>query len=332
MPSTAWVSIRSPAKLNLFLDVLGRRPDGYHDLVTLMTCVSLSDRLWFRVTEENGPARVSGPGTPDSPAALLTGETVFTPSSGVSNSRQHSGSGTMEWPNNLVFRALDLLRQASGTAAGMDVRLVKCIPLQAGLGGGSSNAATALIVANRLWGLNWPVEKLAPLAAAIGSDVPFFLYTGMAVCRGRGERIDARSCWSGTWVVIGCPPEGLATAKVFGEWSGASAGQDVGAAETAVRRRDLPGLGRALFNGLEAAASRISGWPARFRREFDRLGCLGHQLTGSGSCYFGLFSHREVAARSANLLRLRMPAARFFLCQTSPGPGSNGFGRSDTDP
>lgn len=291
MPAEAWTTVLSPAKINLFLEVLGKRDDGYHELVTVMACISLADRIAFRaVTGE------------------ITGEVTGLASDSLP-----------PWKQNLVFRALELLRSESGTQMGMQVRLEKRIPQQAGLGGGSSNAATALRVANRLWGLHWSADRLAELAARLGSDVPFFLSSGTAICRGRGERVRSIPGLPGVPVLIAQPPEGLSTPLVFAGLDGFALRRSGQETEAALQRRDPLALGTVLFNRLEQPASRLSVWPDRMRNEFDRLPCLGHQMSGSGSCWFGLFSNHLVARRCQRLLEQRLPEVRVSHCQLMDG-------------
>ena len=151
---------RAPAKLNLYLEVHERRDDGFHELATLIVPIRLADDLTLTATS--------------SPAGRERGSIVLD----VRDHRaQDAGERDIPIPiaDNLVIRALELLQQRSGSRYGARVELVKRIPLAAGLGGGSSDAAAALRLANRAWGLNWSVDRLAELAAEIGSDVPFFL-------------------------------------------------------------------------------------------------------------------------------------------------------------
>ncbi|MEQ8836838.1 MAG: hypothetical protein RID07_08545, partial [Lacipirellulaceae bacterium] len=161
-----WTAL-APAKLNLSLEVLGKRDDGFHELETLMVPVRLFDTLSWTTTasKESSPFsfRLTNPTSGDTPADQT----------------------------NLVVRAVELLAKEAGTAPQGVFTLTKRIPTQAGMGGGSSDAAAALMLANRAWGLNYPNQRLARLAAKLGSDVPFFLAGGPAVCQGRGERTQA---------------------------------------------------------------------------------------------------------------------------------------------
>jgi 4-diphosphocytidyl-2-C-methyl-D-erythritol kinase len=281
------VTVFTPAKLNLFLEVLGKRADGFHEIETLMVPVGLCDTLALEPTPSGAiegdchwrlPASARGA----SPAAKL-------PSA----------------DENLAVRAARMLRAASGVTAGTTIRLVKRIPLEAGLAGGSSDAAAALVAANIAWQLNWPIERLATIAAELGSDVPFFLQGRPAVCRGRGERIEPQEKLAPLSFVIVHPPAGLSTAAVYRECRPSEAPRSSAALLDAWRRGRTADVGRFLFNRLEEAAARISPWIERLRNEFKKLDFLGHQMTGSGSGYFGLCRHARHARRLAAALRSR---------------------------
>src|SRR5262245_8635037 len=154
------LSLLAPAKVNLFLEVLGKRPDGYHDLETLMVAIDLCDRLEFRPD--------------DSGAVTLTCD----------------DPGLTCGPANLVLKAADRLRRHTNHSGGARIHLAKRIPMQAGLGGGSSDAATTLKGLTRLWSLGLPDSELAKIGAEVGSDVAFFFSPGAAWCTGRGEKVE----------------------------------------------------------------------------------------------------------------------------------------------
>jgi 4-diphosphocytidyl-2-C-methyl-D-erythritol kinase len=149
--------LTAPAKINWTLEVLGRRPDGFHNVKTILQTIDLSDSLELET------------------AAELTLEAT--------------GAGLPPGEENLAMKAARLLRERAGYSGGATMRLTKAIPVAAGLGGGSSDAAAALRGLDRLWGLGLPPERLAELAAEVGSDVPFFLRGGTALAEARGERI-----------------------------------------------------------------------------------------------------------------------------------------------
>src|SRR5262245_46668749 len=177
------VVVRAPAKVNLFLEVLSKRPDGYHEIATLMVAIRLMDTLVFR--EE--PDLRLGCNRPD----LSTG------------------------PDNLVWRAARLLRERTGCTRGANIYLVKRIPMAAGLAGGSTDAAAALWGLNRLWGLELTSQELAKLGAELGSDIPFFFHTPAAWCTGRGEIVSAEPLGCRLHLVLLCPAFGCATARVY---------------------------------------------------------------------------------------------------------------------
>lgn len=252
------VRVWTPAKVNLFLEVLARRPDGYHDLATLMVAVSLYDTLEF--TE--GPTGV---------IRLLCDQPDL--STG---------------PDNLVFRAAEALRQRAGSPHGVIIRLRKRIPLAAGLAGGSSDAAATLAGLNRLWRLGWQRKQLAEIGAELGSDVPFFLAPPAAWCTGRGERVERVALGRTLDFVLVCPPVGLSTAQVFRRVTVPSRPQSGDAVRRAVEAGEVDELGRLLHNRLQEPA--VGLCPA-VSDAYDRLAALapaGVLMSGSGSTVFAL--------------------------------------------
>ena len=170
------VTIKAPAKVNLTLEVLGKREDGYHEIASVMQAISLFDTLTFSPSDE---VKV----TTDVPE--------------------------LEGEDNLVYIAAMLLRETSGVSAGAEIHLEKQIPLAAGLGGGSSDAAATLLGLNRLWGLELGEGELKELAARLGSDVPFFVTGGAALVEGRGERVSVLTTSSTLWLVLAFPDHRL---------------------------------------------------------------------------------------------------------------------------
>jgi 4-diphosphocytidyl-2-C-methyl-D-erythritol kinase len=167
------LTVAAPAKLNLVLEVLGERGDGYHEVATVLQAVSLEDTLSFALSE----------------TIMMEG-----------------GSVSFDLGDSSVARAARALQQASGCRQGARIRLTKAIPVAAGLGGGSTDAATTLMGLDRLWGLGWGRERLLGLAVGLGSDSPFFLYGGTALGRGRGEQISPLPPLRDQWFVIFHPP------------------------------------------------------------------------------------------------------------------------------
>ena len=174
--------VLAPAKLNLFLHITGQRADGYHLLQSVFMLIDWCDTLHFDVRDDGVIERED--------------LTVALPA------------------DDLVMRAAQSLQRASGTRLGAHIAIEKHIPAQAGMGGGSSDAATTLLALNRLWGLNWPLSKLKPLGLALGADVPFFLGGHNAWVEGIGEQITPIDVPAARFVVVK-PNAGLETAKIF---------------------------------------------------------------------------------------------------------------------
>jgi 4-diphosphocytidyl-2-C-methyl-D-erythritol kinase len=262
---------QAPAKLNLFLRVVGRRPDGFHELETVFQAIDLADELTFRPADE----------------LCLTGGCEDAPTG----------------PENLVLRAAAALREATGCTRGAATHLTKRIPVGAGLGGGSSDAAAALVALNHLWGLDLSRARLAELAAGLGSDVPFFLRGGTALGRGRGELLEPiiPHPSSLTFVLVR-PSFPVATARAYALYRPAmAAAPPLPAFLAAFASGDPERLAPLLRNDLEAGV--LGEWPelAELREQLLAAGAVGARMTGSGSVVFGLardVGHaQQIAAR-----------------------------------
>ena len=280
----------SPAKVNLGLKILRRRPDGFHDIVSVLQTVDLCDRLVF---------------TPAAP-----GETL------VRADRPDVPAG----PENLVYRAVEILRRATGARNGVRVDLVKRIPAGAGLGGGSSNAATALRALDRLWGTCLGPERLASLAAELGSDVPFFLTGGTAVVTGRGERIRPVD-WEGDfWYVLVYPGFPVSTAWAYrnvriGLTDSAAYGTFLDFAEKS-GRICAGRLFACLENDFLPLVVAAGGDVARILAALAARGAVACSVSGSGSTLFGVFREASQASAAVGLVQGR--GRRVYLCRFRP--------------
>jgi 4-diphosphocytidyl-2-C-methyl-D-erythritol kinase len=269
------VVVKAPAKVNLFLEVLARRPDGYHEIATLMVAVSLYDTLV--VQEESSGAihlRCDVPELPSGPA-------------------------------NLVYRAAQLLRQQTGCRRGARIHLEKRIPLAAGLAGGSTDAAAVLDGLNRLWGLGLATPELAQLGAEIGSDVPFFFAAPAAWCTGRGEVVLPVPLDRPLDLVLACPAVGLSTAEVYRHLTVPVSPQSGDSIRQAVARGDVEEIGRQLHNRLQETAVRLRPGIAAVLEQLQALGPAGQMMSGSGTSLFALCRSPE----EAGTLALRLSQA-----------------------
>ena len=267
-----------PAKVNLALRVVGRRPDGYHEIITLFQAVDLWDTLRAELAE----------------TLTLTVE----------------GDAVESGEANLVVRAARLLQAecAEARGCGARLRLTKGIPAGAGLGGGSSDAAGALLLLTRLWGLTLRPSDLEPLAARLGSDVPFFLVGGTALGRGRGERVDRLPALPERPLVLGSPPFGLATPEVYATLRSPLT---VGTADVTVPPlfvKFAEGNDFALArNDLEVAVFQLRAELATFRDSLSQMGADLALVSGSGSTVFGLFRAGTDVTSIASDMRGKFP-------------------------
>lgn len=257
---------KSYAKINLGLEVSGKRPDGFHELISVMQSIGLYDTLTISksvdvAVDGDIPRDVPGP--------------------------------------DLVRRAADLLRKNIGHAPGARLTLRKSIPIGAGLGGGSSNAACALIGLNKLWGANLSLQELEPLAAELGSDVPFFLRGGTALAEGRGDETSALPEPPMHQVVIAMPQRSLSAARVYkhlesDDFSDGAATRSLAKGLSARRLRYSE-----MRNSLQGTALSLCPQIDELTLRLRKLGSKVGILSGSGSACFGLFTEREPALRAA---------------------------------
>ncbi|MBI4610817.1 MAG: 4-(cytidine 5'-diphospho)-2-C-methyl-D-erythritol kinase [Candidatus Rokubacteria bacterium] len=264
--------LRASAKVNLALEVLGKRQDGYHELVTLLQAVDLSDRL---VIEEADALslKTNDPGIPTD-------------------------------DGNLVVRSARLLQAVAGIPKGAQIALEKRIPIAAGLGGGSSDAAATLWGLNRLWGLRWPSRRLVELATRVGMDVPFFLTGGRALATGRGEILKPLPAAPALSLVLVYPNFPLSTREVYGRvppdltTDGSRTKELIGALAT----RSAARAAAHLYNSLEAVVEPIYPALARIKAALLGAGALGAVMSGSGPTVVGVARSFDHARQMRNRL------------------------------
>jgi len=270
--------LRSPCKINLFLRVCGKRPDGFHEIETLFERIDLCDEITLK-------KKASG-------IRLLTGD--------------HLPKG----PKNLVWRAAELLRREYGISSGVEITLRKKIPVSAGLGGGSGDAATVLLGLNRLWNLKCSEKRLLELAAQLGSDVPFFvLDTPFALGRGRGERLLKINVPSvKLWHCLVKPPFGISTREAYENLKPEDLTPPRGDARMLLRllqKRDFDRAESLLTNTLERSLNKRLTSVSRIKTELKKYGASVALMSGSGSCVFGLFKDKKSAEKASRFFRKR---------------------------
>lgn len=290
--------VQAPAKLNLFLEVLGKRSDGYHELETVMVSIGLHDTLRLQPDASGGISL----------RCTLAGE----PAEGRRRPVERLSTGD----DNLICRAARALQEATGCRQGACIDLTKRIPMEAGLGGGSSDAAATLVALNRLWRLNLPSDELHRIAAGLGSDLNFFIDSpSLAVCRGRGEQIEPVPMGRPLHLVVVRPREGLSTGAVFRNWEGTATPQSSDRLLDALRSGDLGTVGATLHNALQAPAEQLSEQVRKTLRAIDGTESVAAAMSGSGTACFAICRNGASARRIGARLRAQ-GLGRVFVVRT----------------
>ncbi|MEW6143256.1 MAG: 4-(cytidine 5'-diphospho)-2-C-methyl-D-erythritol kinase [Chloroflexota bacterium] len=268
------LTLRAPAKLNLVLEVLGKRADGYHEIRSIVQTVDFCDNL------ELEPA---GSFSFDCSVEALRG------------------------PENLVVRAARMLAETAGIKPGVRITLRKRIPQGIGLGGGSSDAAACLLGLNHLWGLGMPIDQLGTIGARLGSDVPFFLYGGTCLVEGRGERVIPMPDPSLQWMVLLFPSIRGMPEKTRRMYQALTRADFSDGSKTETVRRHIadgkPISADVLFNAFERAARLEFPGLSDVWRQFETITGEGVHLCGSGPALFSLYLTKAVAEVVVGRLR-----------------------------
>ena len=267
------IQIQTPAKINLFLRVLGRRPDGYHELESLMIPVSLYDQV--RIERIDQGLQVECPGHPE-----------------LDGKRNLAHAAARAW-----------LQQQGRPESGYHITIVKKIPIQAGLGGGSSDAAAVLKGMQALSQEPLCDKALGRLATGLGADVPFFLMNGPCLARGIGERLSPVSQLPRIWLILARAPFGLETRMVFETLKYPLTSQEYDDSHNRSQKWGFTQLAGALENDLQRVGERLCPAIRRVRQELSKAGAAGALMSGSGPSVFGLFRTRHAARQTLRRMR-----------------------------
>ncbi|MBP6004446.1 MAG: 4-(cytidine 5'-diphospho)-2-C-methyl-D-erythritol kinase [Pyrinomonadaceae bacterium] len=257
-------SLPSFAKINLLLRILGKRPDGFHELFTVFQSVSLHDRIRFARAKEIKLTCTSN--------RIPTDE------------------------RNIIFKAALALKTKFGYSEGAELRLEKRIPSPGGLGGGSSNAAVALLGLNRLWQLDASIEKLQTIASELGSDVPFFLYGGTAIGIGRGDKLEAIDDIEESAILIVTPKVRVSTARAFSRIEAPTLTKEDVERILRVCRLEAESLlprQSTLINDFEQSVFNAHPEVLRVKSTLLELGAVNAAMSGSGASVFAIFDKTE---------------------------------------
>ena len=289
------MEVRAYAKINLSLEVVGRRADGYHELVSVMQSISLADILVFEKKPHNGVSLDTGC---DLPAD----------------------------DSNLILRAANAYFAATGKSFGVDIKLTKKIPMKAGLGGGSADAAATLRALNRLNNNCLSCEELCQIGARIGADVPFCIMGGTQICRGIGEKMTPIENHLSCYAVIVKGEAGVSTPRAFaaldekyGDFAGFSqkAEGELVLLEKCLKNAEINTVKGVIFNRFEETVSREVPEVLQIKEKLLSFGAFAAQMSGSGPSVFGLFEKKQAAEAAAALLAQNGTST--FVCAFEKG-------------
>ena len=266
--------VKAPAKINLTLDVLYKRPDNYHEVEMIMTTVDLADRIGL---EPRADGQIK-----------IISTDRFVPND----------------ERNFAYQAAKLLKDTYGITEGVSIKIDKEIPIAAGLAGGSSDAAATLRGLNEMWNLNLTMDELAEHGAKIGSDVSFCIYGGTALATGRGEKIEELPAPPTCWVVLAKPKVGVSTADVYGglKLEGIEHPNTKQMIE-AIEKQDYELVCKSLGNVLETVTFKLHPEVITIKEQMQRFGADAVLMSGSGPTVFGLVDSETRATRIYNGLR-----------------------------
>lgn len=264
----------APAKITLSLDVLRKRDDGFHDVEMVMTTVDLADRVALTSLEVD--------------CIDVSADNQYVPND----------------ERNLAYKAALALKKTYHIPKGVRIEIEKNIPVSAGLGGGSSDAAAVLRGLNKLWGLDRPLSELAAIGADIGSDVPFCVYGDTALARGRGEILQKLSSPPVTWAILAKPNVGVSTRVVFNRLTLDNlVHPDTSKVLEAINEKDFGKLCDHAGNVLETVTTKLYPNVQRIKEKMIKAGASGVLMSGSGPTIVGLVEHQNKAVRIYNGLR-----------------------------
>ncbi|WP_436884598.1 4-(cytidine 5'-diphospho)-2-C-methyl-D-erythritol kinase [Mammaliicoccus sciuri] len=263
----------APAKINLTLDTLYKREDGYHEVEMIMTTIDLNDRLTFECRDDG--------------EIIIDVEHNFVPS-------DH---------RNLAYKAAKLMQDRYNIKKGVKISLEKSIPISAGLAGGSSDAAATFRGLNELWGINESLETLSQLASEIGSDISFCIYGKTALCQGRGEKITHLPKPPSAWVVIAKPDIGVSTPEIYGALDLKNKDEvQTQACLKAIENNDYASMCQSLGNSLEKVTMQLYPEVEKLKNTMSNTGVDAALMSGSGPTIYGFVQKERQAKQVYNAL------------------------------
>lgn len=287
------INIKTPAKINLTLDVTGKRDDGYHNLKMVMQTIGLYDGLTVSAVSGNRKEPVM-----------------------LKVDKQLPGNITPR--ENLVYKAASLMREKYNIKTGFDITLRKNIPAAAGLAGGSSDCAATLIAINRLCRLNLTDGELCRTGATLGADVPYCIIKGTVLSEGIGDILTPLTQLPLTWVVLIKPPVSVSTAYVYSHLKSGNIKirPDTDKMVSAIKNNNIPCIASCLCNVLETVTIPLYPVIQELKTFLAENGASGSLMSGSGPTIFGLFEAEDTAIRAYNIAKDKYKGYETIICHT----------------
>ncbi len=283
------VTLQAYAKINLGLDVLRKRPDGYHEVKMIMQSISLADTLELKKIPE-GTIRLINGAERDNPEVPMD-------------------------KTNLIYRAIDLIKQKYAISEGIEATLTKRIPVAAGMAGGSTDAAAALKGMNQLFALGLSEQELCELGVTLGADIPYCIMGGTALSEGIGERLTPLPPMPECWILIAKPPICVSTGFVYGNLKAneLTVHPDIDGMTEAIKHNDLHGITSRLGNVLETVTIPAHPEIAVIKDRMLDYGAMQALMSGSGPTVFGIFAEEEQAAEAGTAIQKEGLSGQVYL-------------------
>lgn len=283
------VTLQAYAKINLGLDVLRKRPDGYHEVKMIMQSISLADTLELKKIPEEAIRLING-AERDDPEVPMD-------------------------KTNLIYRAIDLIKQKYTISEGIEATLTKRIPVAAGMAGGSTDAAAALKGMNQLFALGLSEQELCELGVTLGADIPYCIMGGTALSEGIGERLTPLPPMPECWILIAKPPISVSTGFVYGNLKAneLTVHPDIDGMTEAIQHNDLHGITSRLGNVLETVTIPAHPEIAVIKDRMLDYGAMQALMSGSGPTVFGIFAEEEQAAEAGTAIQKEGLSGQVYL-------------------
>lgn len=287
--------IKAPGKINLFLSVNGIRPDKYHDLFMIMQCVSIFDTIEIEIFKDKKKE------------IMLITDKPYLPNDN----------------RNLIYQVIEYMQNKYNISDTFKVKVKKLIPTSAGLGGGSSDAASVLHFINNTYKLKMPISDLSNVSSLFGSDIPFFIYKHESICKGRGEIVIPIKNYNNYFILLVTPNIRVSTKEIFSKYEMISSDnisnevkeKNLNELVLAIEKKKIKDIARLLYNDLEKVTESMFPEVTYFKKRMIELGAVNSLMSGSGPTVFGIFTSFFKAINCKNILKKEYKDAFVFVAR-----------------